>query len=137
MAPGDGLFMTVSIVFACRQSAFTLNEAFLVPLPQLEEDMGVKWKMEAVYLAVSESLRETSFGTRDQLDKCLGFSEYGICHGTLTTEDADSSLCTLYFGNNIDALEVCDTGRVSFPLKGKATIVVYGKWPITSALANW
>ena len=72
--------------------------------------MAIKWDVEAEYLAVSENLMETSLATRDQLDKCIGSSKYRICHETLATENKDSScLATLYFGNIMDALEVCDS----------------------------
>ena len=134
----QGLLMTMAIPFASRQTAFTVYKAIVVPLPQMDEDIAIKWDVEAENLAVSENMMETSLVTRDQLDKCFGSSKYRICHETLATENKDSScLATLYFGNIMDALEVCDTVPVPLPLKVKATNLGYGIWLITSAQANF
>ena len=134
----EGLLMTRAIPFASRQTAFTVYKAIVVPLPQIDEDMAIKWDVDAEYLAVSENLMETSLVTRDQLDKCIGSSKYRICHETLATENKDSSCrATLYFGNVMDALEVCDTVPVPVSLKVKATNLGYGIWLITSAQANF
>ena len=128
----------MAIPVASRQTAFTVYKAIVVPLPQMNEDMAIKWNVEAEYLAVSENLRETSLVTRDQLDKCIGSSKYRICLETLATENKDSScFATLYFANIMDALEVCDTDPVPLPLKVKATKLGYGIWLITSAQANF
>ena len=82
----NGLLMTMAMPFASRQTAFTVYQAIVLPQPQRDEDMAVKWTMEAEYQAVSENLMETSLVTRDQVDKCIGSSKYGICHETLATE---------------------------------------------------
>ena len=63
-----------------------MYQAIELPQPQRDEDMAVKWNVEAEYLAVSENLMETSLVTRDQVDKCIGSSKYRICHETLATE---------------------------------------------------
>ena len=39
----DNLLMTMAIPFASRQTAFTLYKAVVVPLPQMDEDMAIKW----------------------------------------------------------------------------------------------
>ena len=128
----------MAIPFASRQAAFAAYKAIVVPLPQMDEDMAIKWDVEAECLAVSENLMETLLKTRDQLDKCIGSSKNRICHETLAAENIDSScLPNLYFGNNMDALEVCDTVPVPLALKVKATNLGYGKWSITSAQANF
>ena len=49
-----------------------MYKAIVVPLPQMDEDIAIKWDVEAEYLAVSENMMETSLVTRDQLDKCIG-----------------------------------------------------------------
>ena len=67
--------MTMVIPFASRQSAFTVYKAIVVPLPQIEEDIAIKWKVESEYLAVSQDLWETSLVTRDQFEKCIGSRE--------------------------------------------------------------
>ena len=71
----DGLLMTRAIPFASRQTAFTVYKALVVPLPQMDEDMAIKWDVEADCLAVSENLMKTSLVTRDQLDNCTGSSK--------------------------------------------------------------
>ena len=122
----QALFMSLPIPLASRQTAFTVCKAIVVPLPQMDEDMAIRWDVEAEYLAVSESLMETSNVTRNQLEIFIGSSNYLLCHETLATEDEDSScLSTLYFGNIMDALEVCDTVPVPLPLKVKATKLGY------------
>ena len=64
----QGLLMTMAIPFASRQTAFTVYKAIVVPLPQMDEDMAIKWDVEAECLPVSENLMETSPVTKDQLD---------------------------------------------------------------------
>ena len=77
---------------------------------------------------------ETSLVTRDQLDKCIGSSKYGIFHEILGTGNKDSScLATFYFRNIMDVLEVFHTVPVPLPLKVKETNLGYGIWLITSA----
>ena len=88
--------MTMAIPFASRQTAFTVYKAIAAPLPQMDEDMAVKWDVEAEYLAVSENLMETSLVTRDQPDKCIGSSKYRICHETLATENTTRHASQLY-----------------------------------------
>ena len=57
----------------------------------------------------------------DQLQNCMGSKKYKLCHETMGTKTSDAScLTTLYFGNVKDALEVCETEAVPFPLKEKA-----------------
>ena len=124
----QGLLMTMATPFAARQTAFTVYKAIRVLLPQMDEDTAIKWDMEAEQLAVSKNLK-TSLVTRDQLDKCIGSSKYRICHETLATENKDSScLAISYFGEIMNALEVCDTVPVPLPLKVKATNLGYGIW---------
>ena len=77
----------------------------MVLVPQMDEDMAIKWNVEAEYLAVSENLMETSLVTGDLLDKCIGPCNYGMCHEQLATENKDASCpTTLYCGNIKDAL---------------------------------
>ena len=68
----DGLLMT--ILFASRQTAFTVYKAIVALLPQME-DMAITWKAESEYPAVLEKLMENSLVTRHQLDKCIGSSK--------------------------------------------------------------
>ena len=43
LALDDNLLITMAIPFASRQTAFTLYKAVVVPLPQMDEDMAIKW----------------------------------------------------------------------------------------------
>ena len=89
-------------------------------------------------MAVSEYLRDTSLLTRDQMDKCIGSIKFSICHETLATQRIDSSsLSTLYLGNILDAMEVCDTEPFPLPLKDKSTDKGHGRPLITSARADF
>ena len=134
----DGLLMTMAIQFGSRQTALTLYKAIVVPLTQMDKDMAIKGNIEPECLSVTENLKETSLVTRVQLDKCISSNKYHFCDKTLATENKDSScLATLYFGKNMDVLEVCDTVLVPRPLKVKPTNVVYGLWLITSTQANF
>ena len=134
----DGLLMTMSIPLASRQTVFTVYKAIVVPMPQLETEYAIQWTVETEYIAISEDLRETALVTRDQLGKCIGSNKYKICHETMATETSDAScLAVLYFGNVMDAIEVCDTEAVTLPLKEKATNLGYGIWLITSTSSNF
>ena len=43
----EGLLMTMAIPSASRQTALTVYKAKVVPLPQMDEDMAIKWDVEA------------------------------------------------------------------------------------------
>ena len=51
----QGLIMRIAILLATKESAFTVFRAIAVPMPQPENDMAIKWKLEAPYLAISEN----------------------------------------------------------------------------------
>ena len=134
----DGLLMTMSIPLASRQTVFTVYKAIVVPMPQSDEADAIRWRTETEYIAVSEDLRETALVTNEQLQKCIGSTKYKICHETMATETSDAScLSTLYFGNVMDAIEVCETEAVPPPLKEKAPNLGYGIWLINSANPNF
>ena len=129
----NGLLMTMSIPLASRQTVFTLYKAIVVPMPQLEKEYAIQWTLETEYIAIYEDLRETALVKRDQLRKCIGSNNYKICHESMATETPDAScLAVLYFGNVMDAIEVCDTEAVTLPPKEKAMNLGYGIWLITS-----
>ena len=72
--------------------------------------------------------------SKDQLGKCLGSSNYRICHETFPTELAHSScLATLFFGTNKDALVTFLTKNVVLPVIEAAENLGYGIWVILSA----
>ena len=76
---------------------------------------------------------ETAVLSKDQLGKCLGSSNYRICHETIPTELGHSScLATLFLGTTMDALLTCPTENVS-PVIEAAENLGYGIWVILSA----
>ena len=52
----------------------TIFQAFLIPMPQLDEVEAIQWENEAQYLAVSENKQETTLVTQRQHDNCIGSS---------------------------------------------------------------
>ena len=57
----QGLIMRIAIPLAKKNSAFTVFRAVAVAMPQPEPDLAIKWKLEAPYLAISESIKEIAF----------------------------------------------------------------------------
>ena len=126
----EGLLLTFAIPFASRQTVFTVFTAKIVPMPQKDTGSAIRWKIEAPYLAVSEDSMETAVLSKDQLGKCLGSSNYRICHETIPTEMGHSScLASLFFGTTMDALVTCPTENVI----EAAENLGYGIWVILSA----
>ena len=130
----EGLLLTLAIPLASRQTVFTVFTAKIVPMPQKDTGSAIRWKLEAPYLAVSEDSMETAVLSKDQLGKCLGSSNYRICHETIPTELGHSScLATLFFGTTMDALVTCPTENVVLPVIEAAENLGYGIWVILSA----
>ena len=103
-------------------------------MPQKDTGSAIRWKIEAPYLAVSEDSIETAVLSKFQLGKCLGSSNYRICHETIPTELGHSScLATLFFGTTLDALVTCPTENVVLPVIEAAENLGYGIWVILSA----
>ena len=103
-------------------------------MPQKGTGSAIRWKIEAPYLAISENSMETAVLSKDQLGKCLGSSNYRICHETIPTELGHSScLATLFFRTNMDALVICPTENVVLPVIEAAENLGYGIWVIWSA----
>ena len=75
----EGLLITFAIPLASRQTVFTVFTAKIVPMPQKDTGSAIRWKLEAPYLAVPEN----SVLSKHQLGKCLGSSNYRICHETI------------------------------------------------------
>ena len=112
--------MRIAIPLAPKDSAFTVFRAIAVPMPQLEPDLAIKWKLEAPYLAISENNRETAFLTEYDLGRFIGSSRYQICLDMIATETGhDSCLATLYFKDSVAALQVCETEQIVLPATEK------------------
>ena len=130
----EGLLLTLAIPLASRQTVFTVFTAKIVPTPKKDTGTAIRWKIEAPYLAVSEDSMETAVLSKDQLVKCLGSSNYRICHETIPTELGHSScLATLFFVKNMDALVTCPNEDVVLPVIESAENLGYGIWIILSA----
>ena len=125
--------MRIAIPLATKESAFTVFRARAVPMPQLENDMAIKWKLEASYLAISENNDDTAFLTEYDLSRCVGSTRYQICLDLIATEAGhESCLATPYFKDSVEALQTCETEQIILPSTEKAENLGYGAWLITS-----
>ena len=59
----QGIVMRIAIPLASKQTAFTVLRSIAVPMPQLEPDLAVKWKLEAPSLSISEGNMQTNYLT--------------------------------------------------------------------------
>ena len=130
----QGLVMRIAIPLASKQTAFTVFRSIAVPMPQLEPNLAIKWKLEAPYLAISEDNMETAYLTEYDLSRCIGSSRYQICLDMIATETGHGScLATLFFKGSVEALQICDTEQIALPATEKADNLGFGVWLITSA----
>ena len=130
----QGLILRIAIPLATNDSAFTVFRAIAKPIPQLEPDLAIKWKIKAPYLAISEKNKETAVLTEFDLGRCIGSSRYQICLDMIATEAShDSCLATLCFKDSVAELQVCETEQIVLPATEKAENLGYGVWLITSA----
>ena len=72
----EGLVLTPAIPLASRQTVFSTYQPQIVPMPQSEPRMAIRWVIEAPYLAISEDQMESVTLTKDQFEACLGSSRY-------------------------------------------------------------
>ena len=63
----EGLVLTLAIPLASRQTVFSTYQAQIVPMPQPEPRMAIRWVIEAPYLAISEDQMESVTLSKDQL----------------------------------------------------------------------
>ena len=126
--------MRIAIPLAIKESAFTVFRAIAVPMPQPENDMAIKWKLEAPYLAISENNDDTHFLSVYDLSRCIGSTRYQLCLDMIATEAGhESFLATLYFKESVEALQTCDTAQIISPSTEKAENLGYGAWLVPSA----
>ena len=105
-----------------------------VPMPQLEPDLAVKWKLEAPYLAISEDNMETAYLTQCDLSRCIGSPRYQICLDMIATKTGHGScLAALFFKGSVEALQICNTEQIALPATEKAENSGFGVWLVTSA----
>ena len=50
----EGLILTLAIPLGSRTTAFSVYRAHVIPMPQSDPRMAIKWVVEAPYLAISE-----------------------------------------------------------------------------------
>ena len=101
----QGLIMRIAIPLATKESAFTVYRALAVPMPQPENDMANKWKLEAPYLSILENNDDTAFLTEYDLSRCIGSTRYQFCLDMIAAEVGhESCLATLYFKDSVEAL---------------------------------
>ena len=130
----QGLVMRIAILLASKQTAFTVFCSIVVPVPQLEPDLAIKWKLEAPYLAITEYNMETAHLTEYDLSRFIGSSRYQICLNMIATETRHGScLATLFLRGSVEALQECDTEQIALPTTEKAKNLGFGIWHITSA----
>ena len=129
-----GLILTLAIPLASRTTAYSTYRAKVVPMPQSEPRMAIRWVIENPYLAVSEDQDETVTLSQQQFDRCIGSSKYKICHEQFPSQsNQPSCLATLFLGSILKAAETCDTEVFYLPTNVQAENLGYGIWLLTSA----
>ena len=131
----QGLVMRIAIPLATKQTAFINFRSIVVPIPQPEPDLVIKWNLEVPYLAISEDNMDTAYLTEYDLSRRIGSSRYQIgLEMTATTETGHGScLATLFFNGSVEVLQICDTEQLALPTTEKAENLGFGVWLITSA----
>ena len=133
-----GLFLTMSIPLASKQTVMTIYQAIPIPMPQPDEDIALLWDIESEYLAVSADARETALLSHRDIGHCIGSSRYSICRQGIATEGLYSScLSLLFFGNLVQAMQVCNVKPYQLPTTERALNLRYGIWLIVSASPNF
>ena len=129
-----GLTLTLTIPLASRTTAFSTYRARVVPMPQPEPRMAIRWVIENPYLAVSEDQDETVTLFQQQFDSCIGSSKYRICHEQFPSQsNQPSCLATLFLGSILKTAETCDTEVFYLPTNVQADNLGFGIWLLTSA----
>ena len=97
------LVMRIAIPLASKQTAFTVFRSIAVPMPQLEPDLAIRWKLEAPNSAISEDNMETAYLAEYDLSRCIESSRYQICLDMIATETRHGSyLATLFFKGSVE-----------------------------------
>ena len=134
----EGLILTLAIPLASRTTAFSVYRAHVIPMPQPDPRMAIRWVIEAPYLAISELKEDTITMSQEQYDRCIGSSTYKICHQTMASyRNNPSCLATLRLGTSLRATETCDTEVFYLPTQVQATNLGFGIWLLLSANDNY
>ena len=104
------------ISIASTPTSFTVFFSTAVAMPQPQNDVAIKWEVEAPYLATSKDHIKAAILTDNDLWRCMGSSRYQICFHMKVAETGDR-LCfaSLNFEANTAALRICDTEKVQLP----------------------
>ena len=83
----EGLFLTLDIPLASKQTVFSLCEAKLIPMFSPDDpETALTWNMDAPFLAFSENTLELYVLSVEQFEYCLGSSKYRICFEVFPTQ---------------------------------------------------
>ena len=108
--------MRIAFPLAPKRTAFTVFRSIAVPMPQLEPNLAIKWKLEALYSEITEDKMETAFLTELDLLRYIGPSRYQICSEIIATVTRHGScLATLFFKGIVEALQICDIEQITLP----------------------
>ena len=131
----EGMILTLAIPLASRQTVFSTYSARVVPMPQREPRMAIKWVIEDPYLAISEDQKESMAISQAQYDSCLGSTRYKICHEPPASQaNHPSCLATRFLSSSLKAAETCDTEVFYLPTQVQADDLGYGIWLLTSGI---
>ena len=117
----EGLVLTLAFPLASRQTVSTY-QAQIIPMPQPEPRMAIRWVIEAPYLPISEDQMESVTLSKDQFEAFLGSARYRICHETIATQtNHPSCRATLFVSSTLKAAETRDTEVFYLPTQAKIT----------------
>ena len=134
----EGLILTLAIPLGSRTTAFSVYRAHVIPMPQSDPRMAIKWVVEAPYLAISEDKEDSITLSKDQYDSCIGSATYRICNQQMASySNNPSCLATLRLGTTLRATETCDTEVIYLPTQVQATNLGFGIWLLLSATDNY
>ena len=83
--------MGIAITLATMESVFIVFRVTSFPMPQLESDMAIKWKVKATYSGISENKVDTAFSTENDHSRCIGSTRYQIFSDERATESGHES----------------------------------------------
>ena len=112
----EGLVMQLAFPLASRKTAFAVYEAKPVPMPQSSQNTALRWKLEQLFLAVSEDSMKEAALDRFHLQICIGSDRYQLSHESTATKHRNfSCLSSQFCKTSIDAIKVCDTEEYLLP----------------------
>ena len=130
----EGLLLALSKPLESNQTALIVYRANTVPMLKPEPTIPRKWKIETLFLAMSEVKLQTVCSSQYDLDNCFVSATYQIWLRSNATERGHGScLPILFFKRPLVPIENYETGLLEYPAAGKAQNLGYGVWLITAA----